>query len=361
MSANADSAFSGTRPVSPQHAFDEGKLAAYIRAHVADFRGELQVAQFKGGQSNPTFLVQAGSQQYVLRRKPPGVLLPSAHAVDREFKVISALAGTDVPVAKAHALCQDPEVIGTDFYLMDYVPGRIFWDPKLPDVAAQDRPALYDELNRVIAALHRVDYQAVGLGDYGKPGEYLTRQVARWTKQYRAAETERIEAVENLIEWLPAHLPAGDETAIVHGDYRFDNVIFHPTEPRILAVLDWELSTLGHPLVDFAYHCMTWRMDGSTGRGLGDLTPEQMAQMMIPAESDYVKRYCERTGRDGIPERDWSYYMVFNLFRLTGILQGVMKRALQGNAASAEAIATGKRAKPLAEQAWRMVEQMKLA
>ncbi|MDX9845292.1 MAG: phosphotransferase [Aquabacterium sp.] len=361
MSAHTDSAFSGTRPVSPQHAFDEGKLAAYIRAHVADFSGALQVAQFKGGQSNPTFLVQAGSQQYVLRRKPPGVLLPSAHAVDREFKVISALAGTDVPVAKAHALCQDPEVIGTDFYLMDYVQGRIFWDPKLPDVAAQDRPALYDELNRVIAALHRVDYQAVGLGDYGKPGEYLARQVARWTKQYRAAETERIEAVENLIEWLPAHLPAGDETAIVHGDYRFDNVIFHPTEPRILAVLDWELSTLGHPLVDFAYHCMTWRMDGSTGRGLGDLTPEQMAQMMIPAESDYVKRYCERTGRDGIPERDWSYYMVFNLFRLTGILQGVMKRALQGNASSAEAIATGKRAKPLAEQAWRMVEQMKLA
>jgi aminoglycoside phosphotransferase (APT) family kinase protein len=361
MSANADSAFSGTRPVSPQHAFDEGKLAAYIRAHVADFSGELQVAQFKGGQSNPTFLVQAGSQQYVLRRKPPGVLLPSAHAVDREFKVISALAGTDVPVAKAHALCQDPEVIGTDFYLMDYVQGRIFWDPKLPDVAAKDRPALYDELNRVIAALHRVDYQAVGLGDYGKPGEYLARQVARWTKQYRASETENIEAVERLIEWLPAHIPAGDETAIVHGDYRFDNVIFHPTEPRILAVLDWELSTLGHPLVDFAYHCMTWRMDGSTGRGLGDLTPEQMAQMMIPAESDYVKRYCERTGRDGIPERDWSYYMVFNLFRLTGILQGVMKRALQGNASSAEAIATGKRAKPLAEQAWRMVEQMKLA
>jgi len=361
MSANADSAFSGTRPVSPQHAFDEGKLAAYIRAQVAEFSGELQVAQFKGGQSNPTFLVQAGSQQYVLRRKPPGVLLPSAHAVDREFKVISALAGTDVPVAKAHALCQDPEVIGTDFYLMDYVPGRIFWDPKLPDVAAADRPALYDELNRVIAALHRVNYQAVGLGDYGKPGEYLARQVARWTKQYRAAETENIEAVERLIEWLPAHIPAGDETAIVHGDYRFDNVIFHPTEPRILAVLDWELSTLGHPLVDFAYHCMTWRMDGSTGRGLGDLTPEQMAQMMIPAESDYVKRYCERTGRDGIPERDWSYYMVFNLFRLTGILQGVMKRALQGNASSAEAIATGKRAKPLAEQAWRMVEQMKLA
>jgi aminoglycoside phosphotransferase (APT) family kinase protein len=244
---------------------------------------------------------------------------------------------------------------------MDYVPGRIFWDPKLPDVAAADRPALYDELNRVIAALHRVNYQVVGLGDYGKPGEYLARQVARWTKQYRAAETERIEAVDNLIEWLPANLPVGDETSIVHGDYRFDNVIFHPTEPRILAVLDWELSTLGHPLVDFAYHCMTWRMDGSTGRGLGDLTPEQMAQMMIPSESDYVKRYCARTGRDGIPERDWSYYMVFNMFRLTGILQGVMKRALQGNAASAEALATGKRARPLAEQAWRMVEQMRAA
>ena len=361
MSSTADSTYVGTRPVSPQHAFDEGKLAAFIRDQVTDFQGALTVSQFKGGQSNPTFLVQAGTQQYVLRRKPPGVLLPSAHAVDREFKVISALAGTDVPVAKAHALCQDPEVIGTDFYLMDYVPGRIFWDPKLPDVAAADRPALYDELNRVIAALHRVNYQAVGLGDYGKPGEYLARQVARWTKQYRAAETERIEAVDKLIEWLPANLPVGDETSIVHGDYRFDNVIFHPTEPRILAVLDWELSTLGHPLVDFAYHCMTWRMDGSTGRGLGDLTPEQMAQMMIPSESDYVKRYCARTGRDGIPERDWSYYMVFNMFRLTGILQGVMKRALQGNAASAEALATGKRARPLAEQAWRMVEQMRAA
>lgn len=358
MSSSVDSTFAGTRPVSPQHAFDEAKLAAFIRDKVTDFKGNLEVSQFKGGQSNPTFLVKAGDQQYVLRRKPPGVLLPSAHAVDREFKVISALAQTEVPVAKAHALCQDPEVLGTDFYLMDYVQGRIFWDPKLPDVAAADRPALFNELNRVIAALHSVDYQAAGLGDYGKPGEYLQRQVARWTKQYRAAETERIEAVENLIEWLPANIPAGDETRIVHGDYRFDNVIFHPTEPRILAVLDWELSTLGHPLVDFAYHCMTWRMDGSSGRGLAELSAEDMAQRMIPSESEYVKLYCQRTGRDGIPERDWSYYMVFNLFRLTGILQGVMKRALQGNASSAEALATGKRAKPLAEQAWRMVEQM---
>ena len=224
-----------------------------------------------------------------------------------------------------------------------------------------ERAAIYDDLNATLARLHQVDFAAIGLADYGRPGNYFQRQIDRWIKQYRGAETENIPAMERLMAELPGRIPPGDEVAIAHGDYRLDNVMFHPTEPRILAVLDWELSTLGDPLVDFAYHCMTWRMDGSTGRGLGDLTPEQMAQMMIPSESDYVKRYCTRTGRDGIPERDWSYYMVFNMFRLTGILQGVMKRALQGNAASAEALATGKRARPLAEQAWRMVEQMRAA
>nr|WP_238947918.1 phosphotransferase [Caldimonas brevitalea] len=344
--------------MAPQHAFDVARLAQFIRAEVGGFDGDLQVEQFKGGQSNPTFLLRAGERQYVMRRKPPGALLPSAHAVDREFRVISALAGTDVPVARCHALCEDASVIGTTFYLMDYVPGRILWDPKLPGHTPAERSALFDEMNRVIAALHRVDPAEVGLADYGKPGDYLARQVARWTKQYRASETERIEAVEHLIEWLPKNIPAGDETRIVHGDYRIDNVIFHPTEPRILAVLDWELSTLGHPLADFAYHCMTWRMQGDNSRGLGDLSAAQLRELGLPSESEYVAAYCRRTGRDGIAERDWEYYLIFNMFRLTGILQGVMARALQGNASSAEALATGRRARPLAEQAWRQVERL---
>ncbi|WP_119157151.1 phosphotransferase [Caldimonas tepidiphila] len=348
--------FVGTRPVAPQHAFDVARLAAFIREKVGDFDGELQVEQFKGGQSNPTFLVRAGERHYVMRRKPPGKLLPSAHAVDREYRVITALGATEVPVPRTHALCEDDSVIGTAFYLMDHVPGRVLWDPQLPGMSPAQRGAMYDEMNRVIAALHQVDPVAAGLGDYGKAGGYLERQVARWTKQYRASETERIEAVENLIEWLPKNIPAGDETRIVHGDYRLDNVIFDAQQPRIVAVLDWELSTLGHPLADFAYHCMSWRMtQGPTSRGLADA---DLAALGIPTEAEYVAAYCRRTGREGIPERDWEYYMVFNMFRLTGILQGVAARALQGNASSAEAVATGKRARPLAEQAWAAVERL---
>jgi aminoglycoside phosphotransferase (APT) family kinase protein len=355
MTADLQDRFSGTRPVAPQHAFDIGRLDAYLRAHVAGYSGELTVEQFKGGQSNPTFLLQAGGKRYVLRRKPPGNLLPSAHAVDREYRVIRALAATDVPVAQAYALCEDLDVIGSAFYVMDYVEGRILWNSALPDHAPAERAAMFDEMNRVIAALHSVDYAQHGLADYGKPGNYLERQVARWTRQYRASETERIEAVENLIAWLPQHIPAGDETAIVHGDYRIDNVIFHPTEPRILAVLDWELSTLGHPLADFAYHCMTWRMAPGASRGLAGL---DLKALGIPSEDEYVAAYCRRTGRAGIAREQWEYYMVFNMFRLTGILQGVMARALQGNASSAEALAAGKRARPLAEMAWQLVERM---
>ena len=354
MSSDPQDRFTGTRPVAPQHAFDTAKLAAFMRAHVDDFRGELQVEQFKGGQSNPTFLLTAGGRKYVMRRKPSGALLPSAHAVDREYRVISALAGTGVPVAKAHALCEDDSIIGTAFYIMDYVQGRILWNSALPDHSPAERSALFDEMNRVIAALHSVDYQAAGLESYGKPGNYLERQVARWTRQYRASETEKIEAVENLIAWLPQHIPAGDETRVVHGDYRIDNVIFHPTEPKILAVLDWELSTLGHPLADFAYHCMTWRMPPGPSRGMAGM---DLPALGIPTEEQYVQAYCRRTGRDGIPRSDWEYYMVFNMFRLTGILQGIMARALQGNASSAEAMAAGKRARPLAELAWRLVER----
>ena len=355
MSTDPQDRFTGTRPVAPQHAFDIDKLGAWMRANVEGYSGELTLEQFKGGQSNPTFLLAAGERQYVMRRKPPGTLLPSAHAVDREYKVISALAATDVPVARAYALCEDDSIIGTAFYIMDYVQGRILWNSALPEHTPAERAALFDEMNRVIAALHSVDYQAVGLASYGKPGNFLERQVARWTRQYRASETERIEAVENLIDWLPQHVPAGDETRIVHGDYRIDNVIFHPTEPRILAVLDWELSTLGHPLADFAYHCMTWRMPPGPSRGMAGL---DLTALGIPTEEEYLAAYCRRTGRDGISPSDWEYYMVFNMFRLTGILQGIMARALQGNASSAEAMVAGKRARPLAELAWQLVERI---
>jgi aminoglycoside phosphotransferase (APT) family kinase protein len=347
-----------TRPVAPHNAIDGERLAAWLAANVAPLDGPLEIAQFKGGQSNPTYLLAAGAQRYVLRRKPPGKLLPSAHAVDREYRVIRALAGSDVPVARALALCEDDAVIGTAFYVMEYVAGRVYWDPQLPELAREERAAVHDEINRVIAALHSVDFEAAGLGDYGRSGEYIARQVARWSKQYQASETEKIEAMDRLIAWLPENIPAGDETSIVHGDYRIDNVIFHPTEPRILAVLDWELSTLGHPLADFAYHCMVWRIPPGVFRGLGGADLQALG---IPSEQDYVAAYCRRTGREGIEPRDWEYYMVYNMFRIAAIVQGVMARALQGNASSAQALETGRAARPLAEMAWRQVERLKTA
>ena len=325
-----------------------------MQAHIEGFRGPIDVRQFAGGQSNPTYLVQSADHRYVLRRKPPGKLLPSAHAVDREYRVIVALANTAVPVAKPYALCADPAVIGTAFYVMDYVEGRLFWDAALPEVANPDRRAIYDEMTRVIAALHSVDYTAVGLGDYGKPGRYIERQVARWTQQYRASETETIDAVERLIEWLPQHIPADEETAVVHGDFRLDNAIFHPDEPRILAVLDWELSTLGHPLVDLAYLCMRYHLSTVEFRGLGGLDP---AALQIPSEAECVADYCRRRGRAPVAPQDWTYYLAFNMFRLAGILQGVLARAIQGNASSATALEAGRRARPLAEQAWALVRQ----
>jgi aminoglycoside phosphotransferase (APT) family kinase protein len=348
--------FIGTRPVAPQHAFDEAALARWMKDHVEGFSGELRVEQFKGGQSNPTFRLEAGGHSYVLRRKPSGELLPSAHAVDREFRVISALAQTDVPVARAHALCTDTGVIGSMFYIMDCVEGRVLWDPALPGIAREERGAYYDELGRVIAALHCVDPRAVGLADFGRPGNYIERQVARWTNQYRAAETEKIEAADRLIDWLPTRIPPGDEARIVHGDYRFDNVIFHPTEPRILAVLDWELSTLGHPLVDFSYHCMTWRFGGEMSRGLAGLGLQALG---IPSEEQHLQAYLKRTGREqGVAPEAWNYFMVFNMFRAMGICQGIMKRALQGNASNEQALQAGKRARPLAEQAWALAQSL---
>jgi aminoglycoside phosphotransferase (APT) family kinase protein len=344
----------GTRPIAEAHRFDVPALQDYLRDHVAGFEGPLEVEQFKGGQSNPTYLLRAGGRRYVLRRKPPGTLLPSAHAVDREYRVITALAGTDVPVARTHVLCTEESVIGTMFYVMDYVEGRVLWDPQLPGLTPRERAAIFDELNRVIAALHRVDYRAIGLETYGKPGNYFARQIDRWSKQYRASETERIEAMDRLIEWLPGNIPSGDATSIVHGDYRVDNVIFDRSEPRILAVLDWELSTLGHPMADFSYHMMAWRLSSDEFRGLRGCDLEALG---IPGEREYLDAYLRRTGAAAPGEKDWNFCMAYNMFRAAAIFLGVMARAVAGNAASARAVETGRRARPMAELGWKQVEQ----
>ncbi len=333
--------------------FDVARLESWLHEYLIGFRGPLRVERFKGGQSNPTFLLQSDNKRWVLRRKPPGALLSSAHAVEREYRIIRALADTDVPVARAHALCEDPSVIGSNFYVMDYVDGRIYWDPHLPECEPAERAALFDEMNRVIAALHRIDPASLDLGGYGKPSAYIERQIARWTRQYRASETERIDAMERLIDWLPQHLPAEGAHRIIHGDYRIDNVIFHPTEPQILAVLDWELSTLGDPIADFAYHCMNWRLSPRGSRGLAGV---DLAGLGIPNEASYVQKYFDRVGRPLPDASAWTYYLVFNMFRLVGILQGVAARALQGNASSVHAAETGRRARPLAEQAWALAQ-----
>ena len=351
------SVYEGTRPVAEAHRFDVAALERYMAANVPGFRAPLSVEQFRGGQSNPTYRLAGGDgHAYVMRRKPPGKLLPSAHAVDREYRVTSALAQVGFPAPRTHALCTDESVIGTVFYVMDFVDGRVLWDPQLPGIAREERAALFDEMNRVIAALHRVDYAAIGLADYGKPGNYFQRQVDRWSRQYRASETERIEAMDRLIEWLPANIPSDDATSIVHGDYRIDNVIFHPREPRVLAVLDWELSTLGHPMADFSYHAMAWRLSSREFRGLRGA---DLRTLGIPSEQEYVARYLERTGMTAWSEKDWSFCMAYNMFRAAAIFQGVMARAVAGNAASAQAIETGKRARPMAELGWTQVEQMR--
>ena len=342
--------FTGTRPVAPQHAFDAERLAAWMRAHVDAGTGTLEIAQFKGGQSNPTYLISAGTRRYALRRKPPGKLLPSAHAVDREYRVMTALRDTDVPVPKTYALCEDAEVIGTAFFIMDYVEGRVLWDPTLAELTRGERKAHYDELNRVIAALHRVDPAAVGLADYGKPGNYLARQIDRWSRQYRASETERIEAMEQLIAWLPAHVPADERPTVVHGDFRPGNLIVHPAEPRVVAVLDWELSTLGSPLADLAYNCMPYRLGPST---LGGVLGAPLAEMGLPSEAEYVATYCRRTGRSSIP--DWEFYLAFAMFRLAAIAQGIMGRVIAGTANDVNARARGERARPLAEAGWETI------
>ena len=325
---------------------DLSKLSDWMKKNVCDFSGPLSAEKFAGGQSNPTFKLSAGDRKFVLRRKPPGQLLASAHAVDREFRVIAALQDTDVPVPGAVALCKEDEIIGSMFYLMEYLEGRVFWDPVLPELTNDERSAVYDDMNRVLAAMHSINVADVGLGDYGRPGNYFERQVGRWTKQYRASETQTVPAMEELMAWLPENMPAEDDrVTLVHGDYRLDNVMFHPTEPKIIAVLDWELSTLGNPIADLAYQVMAWQLPRDAGiTGLAGIDRKPLA---IPEDSSYVTSYCERTGRDEI--KHWNFYLAFCFFRLAAIVQGVKKRALDGTASSAEAESRGNLVQPLAE------------
>ena len=333
------------------------RIGRWLDDHVAGFRLPLAAERFAGGQSNPTYRLRAASGDYVLRKKPPGALLPSAHAVEREFRVIRALAQTAVPVPHVYALCEDEAVTGSAFYVMEHLDGRIFWDQRLPDVPPDERGRMFQSMNRVIADLHSVDYAALGLEDFGRPGNYMARQIARWSRQYRASETVPQPAMDALIDWLPAHLPPEGAAAIVHGDYRMDNLVFHKTEPRVIGVLDWELSTIGDPLADFAYHALTWRVTPELFRGLAGV---DLAALGIPGEAEYVAAYCRHanSGAGRGPIANWDFYLVYSLFRLAAILQGIAKRAIDGTAASADAVATGATAIPMGEQAWALAKSL---
>ena len=339
--------FSGTKPVEPRHQFDEAALDRWLSANVEGYAGPLRVLQFKGGQSNPTYRLETPGRAYVLRRKPFGPLLPSAHAVDREFRLISALNTVSFPVPHAYALCEDTAVIGAIFYVMEAVEGAIHWDGALPGLQPAARRKIYEAMISTLAELHQVDYAAIGLGDYGRPGNYFARQVERWTKQYRASETDRIEAAERLMEWLPRTVPEQTRTSIVHGDYRLDNMILAPSGERVAAVLDWELSTLGDPLADFSYMLMHWEMPSDGRSGLAGL---DLAALGVPSREETVALYCRLTGRDGVPNLDW--YFAYNLFRLVGILQGIAGRVRDGTAASPRAAEMAARTPRLAEAAW---------
>ena len=354
--------FVGTRPVSDQHAFDIATLSAWLAQNMEGFAGPLTVEMFKGGQSNPTYKLNTPTASYVMRAKPGPVakLLPSAHAIEREFAVMRGLHGTDVPVPRMHVLCEDESVIGRAFYVMECMQGRVLWDQSLPGMSQAERGAIYNEMNRVIAALHTVQFADRGLAGYGKPGNYFDRQIGRWSKQYVASITQPIAEMDKLMEWLPANMPASarDESkvSIVHGDYRLDNLMFHPTEPRVITVLDWELSTLGHPLADFSYHCMGWHIPAAMGRGIAG---QDLAALGIPSEDSYIRRYCERTGIT-TPEAlraDWNFYMAYNMFRIAAILQGIAKRVEAGTASSAQAKASGDTARPMAELAWSFAQR----
>ncbi|MEE2565962.1 phosphotransferase [Hyphobacterium marinum] len=350
--SDIDESFSGTKPVADALKFDEAALRAWMADNVGGADGDLTVRQFKGGQSNPTYRVEAGGRSYVLRRKPPGKLLPSAHAVDREYRVMKALGEAGFPVPVMHGLCEDPDVLGTAFYVMDFVEGRIFWDPMLPDVDREERAAIYDAMNATLAALHAFDPEVLGLGDYGKPDAYIPRQIARWSKQYKASETRAIASMDRLIDWLPDAAPAQDRSAIVHGDFRLDNMIFAPNEAKVVAVLDWELSTLGDPLADFTYQLMQWRTPKEIRNGFLGV---DLDALNIPSEASYVAAYCRRTGRESLPKLD--FYFAYNLFRLAAIVQGVYHRSTLGNASNAKAQEYGAMVEPMADYAWTFAER----
>ncbi len=345
----------GTRAVREEHRIDVGSLEAWLDSHVAGFRGPFELTQFRGGQSNPTYLVDAASGRYVLRRKPPGKLLKSAHAVDREFRVISALYAADFPVPRPCALCEDDAVIGTMFYVMEFVDGRIFWELDLPGLQPAERGAIYDAVNATLARLHGFDYAALGLGDFGVPGNYFERQVSRWSRQYRASETDPVPAMDALIEWLPGNVPDDESASLVHGDFRLDNLVLHPTRAEVIAVLDWELSTIGHPLADFTYHLMAWQMP-EIGIGSTGLAGKNLEALGIPDENTYTERYCQRTGRSqGIAHR--NFYSAFNFFRLAAILQGIVGRVRDGTAASAHAADAAAAVRPLADMGWQYAQR----
>jgi aminoglycoside phosphotransferase (APT) family kinase protein len=354
--------FVGTQPVADKHSFDTAALSLWLKANLPGFTGPLSVSSFKGGQSNPTYKLQTPERSYVMRAKPGPVakLLPSAHAIEREFAVMRGLAGTEVPVPAMYCLCEDESVIGRAFYIMDFVEGRILWDQALPDLSREERGAIYAEMNRVIAALHRVNVAAQGLSGFGKPGNYFERQIGRWSKQYQASITQPIEEMDHLIAWLPRHIPAEAQSAalvsVVHGDFRLDNLIFHPTEPRILAVLDWELSTLGHPLADFSYHAMAWNIPPGSFRGIAGM---DFSELGIPNQEQYISMYCAHMAHINAQalRADWNFYMAYNMFRIAAILQGIAKRAEDGTASSAQAISSGAGARPLAKLAWSFAQK----
>jgi aminoglycoside phosphotransferase (APT) family kinase protein len=354
MQMDRQAAYSGTKEVAPALQFDAGKLDAYLAREVAGFSGPLAIRQFKGGQSNPTYFLETPLRAYVLRRKPPGKLLPSAHAVDREYRIMRALHGQGFPVAEPVLYCADETIVGTPFYVMNFVAGRVFWDPHMPDSTPGERGAVYDAMNATLARLHTFDPAQIGLGDFGRGEDYVGRQVARWSKQYRASETARIDAMERLIAWLPEHLPPGGPIRIVHGDYRLDNIIVAQDGPQVLAVLDWELSTLGDPLADFSYHLMQWDMPPSDA-GVGSLVGHDLAALGIPSLADYVDRYVARTGLD--PRPHLPVYLAYNFFRLAAIFQGIVGRVRDGTATSEFAAAKALMVGPMAEKAWEFARQ----
>lgn len=349
-------AFSGTREIADAYRFDSDRLVEYLAEHIEGFGGPVDIAQFKGGQSNPTYMITAGSGKYVLRRKPPGKLLPSAHAVDREFRVISALHAEGFPVARPFVLCTDDDIIGTMFYVMDCVEGRVFWEPHIPDIARDERTAIFDAMNDTIARLHTIDFEAAGLSDFGRPGGYVARQIKRWSGQYVQSQTQTVAEMDKLMDWLPGACPPDSGASIVHGDFRLDNLILDPHEPKVLAVLDWELSTLGDPVGDFTYHLMQWVMPRSeTGAGTGSLLGLDLQELGIPALDDYIDRYCERTGIGAIENID--FYFAYNFFRLAAILQGIVGRVRDGTATNPNAQAMATQVRPLAQTAWKYAQQ----